>query len=232
MHYTSISEAHYFAPTLESSQESTMKLPFSHKEDIYFTLLRQSSENIAATASALVDLMENYENVPDKVTAISNLEHVGDDIIHTIMNRLHNTFVTPLDKEDIALLGQRMDDVVDNIEEAALHMLEYRIEQPTSYAVELAHIILQCSRALEPCMGFLQYQNAKLRDILPVKDKLNLLEDEADQITSKAMSELFVSYGAMDIIKWKDIYSQLEGATDRFEDIASILDGIVVKYIQ
>jgi predicted phosphate transport protein (TIGR00153 family) len=176
--------------------------------------------------------MENYENVPDKVAAISHLEHVGDEIIHTIMNRLHDTFVTPLDKEDIALLGQRMDDIVDNIEEAALHMLEYRIEQPTSYAVELAHIILQCSSALEPCMGFLQYQNAKLRDILPIKDKLNLLEDKADQITSKAMSELFDSYDAMDIIKWKDIYSQLEGATDRFEDIASILDGIVVKYIQ
>jgi hypothetical protein len=209
-----------------------MKLPFSHKEDVYFTLLRQSGENISATASALVDLMENYENVPDKVAAISNLEHVGDEIIHTIMNRLHDTFVTPLDKEDIALLGQRMDDIVDNIEEAALHMLEYRIEQPTSYAVELAHIILQCSSALEPCMGFLQYQNAKLRDILPIKDKLNLLEDKADQITSKAMSELFDSYDAMDIIKWKDIYSQLEGATDRFEDIASILDGIVVKYIQ
>ncbi|MDA0988920.1 MAG: DUF47 family protein [Chloroflexi bacterium] len=209
-----------------------MKLPFSHREDIYFSLLRQSGRNISATASALVDLMENYQNVPDKVAAIRDLEHVGDEIIRTIMNHLHNTFVTPIDKEDIALLGQRMDDVVDSIEEAALHMLEYRIEQPTSYAIELARIILRCSRALEPCMGFLQYRGAKLEEIIPVKDELNLLEQEADLITSRAMAELFEDYDAMDIIKWKDVYDQLEGATDRFEDIASILDGIVIKYIQ
>ena len=206
-----------------------MRLPFSHREEKFFELLRQSSSNIVATASALVDLMEHYENVPDKVAKISDLEHIGDELIHTIMNRLHDTFVTPLDKEDIALLGQRLDDVVDAIEEAARLMVEYHIEQPTSHAIELARIILQCGNALEPCMGFLQFRGTKLEGIMPIKDELNLLEDQADQVTSRAMGELFDTQDAIDIIKCKDIYNQLEGATDRFEDIAGILEGIVIK---
>ncbi len=206
-----------------------MRLPFLPREDKYFELLRQSAANIVAAATSLVDLMENFQNVPDKVAQIKDLEHVGDEIIHTIMSGLHHTFVTPIDREDIALLGERLDDVVDGIEEAARYMVEYRIEQPTSYALELSRIILQCGSALEKGMGFLHYRGTKLEQLIPIKDELNLLEDEADQITSKAMGELFDTYDAIDIIKWKDIYDQLEGATDRCEEIAGILEAIVIK---
>ena len=206
-----------------------MKLPFLHREEKFFKLLQQSSSNIVVIAAALVDLVEHYENVPDKVAKISDLEHIGDELIHTTMSRLHDTFVTPLDKEDIALLGQRLDDVVDAIEEAARLMVEYHIEQPTSYAIELARIILQCGNALEPCIGHLQFQGTQLKEIMTIKDELNLLEDQADQVTSRAIGELFDTQDAIAIIKWKDIYNQLEGATDRFEDIASILESIVIK---
>ena len=206
-----------------------MKLPFLHREEKFFKLLQQSSSNIVVIAAALVDLVEHYENVPDKVAKIRDLEHIGDELIHTIMSTLHDTFVTPLDKEDIALLGQRLDDVVDAIEEAARLMVEYHVKQPTSYAIELAHIILQCGNALEPCIGYLQFQGTQLKEIMTIKDELNLLEDQADQVTSRAIGELFDTQDAIAIIKWKDIYNQLEGATDRFEDIASILESIVIK---
>ncbi|MBI2855575.1 MAG: DUF47 domain-containing protein [Chloroflexi bacterium] len=203
--------------------------PFS-REDKFFHLLRQSAANVAESGRALVDLMESYENVPEKVAEIKRLEGVGDEIIHTIMGSLHRTFVTPLDREDIALLAERLDDVVDAIEEAARDMLEFRIEEPTQKARDLARIVLQCGEALERAMGYLRYGGARLSAIMPIKDELNVLEDQADQITSHAMAELFESNSLVYVLKWKSVYGQLEGATDRCEDLAGILEGIVIKH--
>ena len=106
-----------------------MRFPFSilPREDKFFFLLEQSASNLKKTSVALNELMENYENVPAKVDEIKNLEEIGDNIIHTIMTSLHKTFITPLDREDIAALGERMDDIVDSIEEAARIMVEYKM---------------------------------------------------------------------------------------------------------
>ena len=117
-----------------------MRLRFSRKEDKFFALLRQSAANISAISAALVDLMEEYENVPDKVARIKDLEHVGDEIMHTIMALLHSTFVTPIDKEDISILASRMDDVVDAIDEAAHDMIEAQTGFP------IVDHLLKCSR--------------------------------------------------------------------------------------
>ena len=108
-----------------------MRLSFLPREEKFFLFLQQSAENLRHTSVKLLDLMENYENVPEKVAEIKRLEEVGDTIIHTIMTTLHKTFVTPLDREDIAALGERLDDIVDNVEEAARIMVEYHIEEPT-----------------------------------------------------------------------------------------------------
>ena len=89
--------------------------------------------------------MENYENIPEKWAEIKRLEEVGDTVIHTIMTSLHRTFVTPLDREDIAALGERLDDIVDSIEEAARIMMEYRIQESTDSAKELSRILQRCS---------------------------------------------------------------------------------------
>ena len=173
--------------------------------------------------------MENYEDVPSKVAEIKRLEEVGDSIIHKIMTQLHKSFITPIDREDLALLGERLDDVIDCIEEAARYMVEYHIEAPTESARELSRIIVRCADVLDRAMGMLSNRGAKLQAVLPLKDELNTLENEADQVTSRAMGELFKSYSAIDIIKWKEVYGQLEGATDRCEEIAAIVEGIVIK---
>ena len=206
-----------------------MRFSFLPREDKFFQLLQQSAANITDIATKLLDLMENYENVSEKVAEIKRLEEAGDEIIRSIMQKLHGTFVTPLDREDIALLGERLDDVVDGIEEAARYMLEYRIERPMEQAKELARIILRSANALEKAMGLLHFRGAKLREILPLKDELNLLEDEADQVTSQAMGELFDNNSPMEVLKWKEVYGQLEGATDRCEEIANVLEGIIIK---
>ena len=208
-----------------------MRLSFLPREEKFFFFLEQSAANLKTTSVKLVDLMENYENVPEKVAEIKHLEEVGDTIIHTIMTSLHKTFVTPIDREDIAVLGERLDDIVDSIEEAARIMVEYRIEEPTERAKELTRIILRCAETLEQAIGLLHYRGSKLQEILPLAADINTLENEADQVTSRAMGELFNDdVSPIYVLKWKDVYTLLEEATDFCEDAANMLEGIVLKH--
>lgn len=208
-----------------------MRLPFLPKEEKFFLYLQQSAANLGVTSAELMDLMENYENVPEKVAEIKRLEEVGDTIIHTIMTSLHKTFVTPLDREDIAVLGERLDDIVDSVEEAARIMVEYRIEEPTEKARELARIIVRCAETLEKAIGLLHHRGSKLEQILPLAAEINTLENEADQVVSRAMAELFNSdVSPIYVLKWKEVYSLLEQATDFCEDAANMLEGIVLKH--
>ena len=206
-----------------------MRFSIMPRGDDFFLLLQESSANLKVVAACLLDLMENYENVSLKVNEIKRMEEVGDEIIHRIMTKLHESFITPLDREDIASLGERLDDVVDCIEEAARYMVEYRIEAPTENAKELSRILVRCADIIDEAMGLLRKRSSKPSSMFLLKDTLNTLENQADKVTSKAMAELFESYSTVDIIKWKEGYEQLEGATDRCEDIAAILEGIVIK---
>ncbi|MFH1560627.1 MAG: DUF47 family protein [Chloroflexota bacterium] len=208
-----------------------MRLSFLPREEKFFFFLQQSATNLKSTAAKLLDLMEKYEDVPEKVEEIKRLEEVGDTIIHTIMTSLHRTFVTPLDREDIAVLGEHLDNIVDTIEEVARIMVEYRIEQPTENARELARIILRCCEMLEQAMGLLHYRGSKLQEILPLTTDINTLENEADQVCSRAMAELFNSdVSPIYVLKWKEVYGLLEKATDFCEDAANMLEGIVLKH--
>tara|TARA_Y100000588_G_C13951784_1_gene794718 strand:- start:216 stop:842 length:627 start_codon:yes stop_codon:yes gene_type:complete len=206
-----------------------MKFSLLPRDDSFFLLLEESSANLKTTATLLLDLMENYTDVTSKVDNIKQSEEAGDSIIHRIMTQLHKSFITPLDREDIASLGEGLDDVVDCIEEAARYMVEYQIPQPTESARELSRIIVRCAETIEQAMGILKTRGSKLKTLLPLKDDLNKLENEADKVTSRAMGELFENYSAIDIIKWKEVYGQLEGATDKCEEIAAIMEGIVIK---
>ena len=205
-------------------------LSFLPKENRFFFLLHQSAVNIQAVAFKLQDLMQNFENVSAKVQEIKDLEEFGDQIIHDITNSLHRTFVTPIDREDILALAGRLDDVVDAIDEAAQYTLEYQIKKPTEHAIHLAAIIVKCADELEKAMDLLAAGNSKLKEILPITVEINRLENEADKAASRAMGELFTTTDVIEILKWRDIYNDLEEATDRAEDAANVLEGIVLKH--
>ena len=205
-------------------------LSFLPKENRFFFLLHQSAVNIQAVAFKLQDLMQNFENVPAKVQEIKDLEEFGDQIIHDITNSLHRTFVTPIDREDIISLAGRLDDVVDAIDEAAQYTLEYKIERPTEHAIELSAIIVKCADELEKAMSLLAAGKSKFKEILPITVEINRLENEADKVASHAMGELFTTPDVIEILKWRDIYNDLEEATDRAEDAANVLEGIVLKH--
>ena len=208
-----------------------LSLSFTPRENRFFFLLQQSAMNIQEVARRLQDLMEHFENVPAKIQEIKDLEEFGDQIIHDITHSLHRTFVTPIDREDILTLAARLDDVVDAMDEAAHYTLEYKIEKPTDYARQLSAIIVKCADELESAVSLLSTKGSKLRDILPNAVEINRLENEADQVASRGRGELFSgSYDVAHILKWRDIYDDLEQATDRAEDAADVLEGIVIKH--
>ena len=207
-------------------------LSFIPKENKFFFMLHQSAINIQDVARRLLDLMTDFDdNVEGKVREIKEKEEFGDMIIHDITRALHRTFVTPIDREDILMLAARLDDVVDAMDEAAQYTLEYRIEKPTEHARRLAEIIVECANELERAVGLLSSKNSKLEEILPMTVEINRLENVADQVASRARGELFNDGSDVtQILKWRDIYDDLEEATDRAVDAANVLEGIVLKH--
>lgn len=196
----------------------------------FHELFDQSARNLVVASEALTDLLEHFENVETKTAHLKDLEHEGDEITHKIYLQVHQTFVTPFDREDIAALAQRMDDVMDFIEGASTAIRIYGITQPTSAARGLADLIrLQCVQ-LEKAVSVLRHKG-RLRSILEQLKEINRLENEADSLFLNSMAELFGGeMSSVDIIKWRDIYDQLEQATDSAEQVAHILEAIVLKH--
>ncbi len=199
------------------------------REPKFFDLFERSVANVATAAKELADFFENYTNVPQKVARMTELEHNGDAITHQIMEQLHRTFVTPLDREDIALLTENLDDVMDLMEGAANAMLLYRIEQPTSRARELASILVAMTDELVIAVPLLR-NRSKMKEILEHCVEINRLENEADAIVRFALAELFDGTPITEVIKWREIYEHLENAVDKGEDVANVLEGVVLKH--
>jgi len=200
------------------------------KEEKFFELFEESARNMVKASQVLREMMNTWEFVEGRVAEITELEHVGDTITHQIMAQLNRTFVTPFDREDIALLGHTLDDVTDFIHAAADAMLIYKIDNPTRRAKELADIIVQAATEIERAMPRLRHR-AELKQILGYCVEINRLENMADRVFRAAMAELFDD--AVDtalVIKWREIYEHMESATDRCEDVANVLEGVALKH--
>ena len=193
-------------------------------------LFEESAQNIVKAAKVLRELIETWQFVESKVAEIAELEHGGDIITHKIMAQLHRTFVTPFDREDIAMLANVMDDVVDFIHDAADAMLIYKIDCPTSRAKELVEILVQAASETEKAVCGLR-RHADLKQILKQCVEVNRLENMADRVYSAAMAELFDdNIDISQVIKWREIYEHMESATDRCEDVANVLEGVALKH--
>lgn len=157
---------------------------------------------------------------------IQQLEHEGDEIIHDIFTRLNQTFITPLDPEDIHSLSSRLDDVLDGIEDAAYRMVAYRLEPIPPTVIELCQVVHDCALSLEKAFEALNKDQKLLDHCIEV----NRLEDYADQLVRRAVAELFQQEtDPIALIKQKEIYEFLEDTTDRCEDVTDVLQSVVVK---
>ena len=203
-----------------------MKLSLVPQEREYFRLFSEFAATLDHAAQLLAALMNDFSTLKNTARELVELEHVGDKIVHDIVRRLNKTFITPIDREDIYDLASTLDDVLDSIEATADLMLLYRIEQPTTHVVEQAAVLAKQTAVVRTGIGGLE----KRKGLDDHWIEINRLENDGDRLYRDAVAELFD--GGMettDIIKWKDIYTTLEGAMDQCEDVANILESIVLK---
>ena len=199
------------------------------KNERFFDLFEESARNFVTAAGLLNELMDKCEDVEEMVRQITELEHHGDTITHLIMAELHGTFVTPIDREDIAQLAQRMDDVMDSIDAAAMRMMLYDITKPTERAKELADIVVRVTSETSKAIPRLR-RSSELSHMREHCIEINRLENEADDVRRSALAELFRDRVELaEVIKWREIYEHMENAVDRCEDIADILEGVMIK---
>ena len=198
------------------------------REEKFFDLIEVGTANMVRTAEALKDLVDDWTDVHEKVLKIAELEHAGDSVTHQIIAMLHRSFVTPFDREDIALLAHSMDDVVDFIHSAADYMLLYKVGEPGPRVKELAEIILLATKEVAAAAPKLRNKSG-LKQLLEHCIVINRLENQADQAYRAALVELFEEYEMVDIIKWREIYESMESATDRCEDVANVFEGVALK---
>jgi len=207
-----------------------LKLPFMPHEERFFDLFEESADNMVKAAEILKDLIYSWDDVGEKLAEITELEHQGDRITHRIMEQVHRTFITPFDREDIALLAHSLDDVTDFIHAAADAMFIYKVDRPTQTARELSDIIVLAASEVGKSLPYLRHRG-RLKSVLEQCVELNRLENEADKIFRSAMGELFDNTSDIaEIIKWREIYEHMESATDRCEDVANVLEGVALKH--
>ena len=199
---------------------------FAPKEREFYDLFEEAGSNVVLAAELLDRMLREWPESAPVSRDILIAEQDGDRITHDIIHRLNQTFVTPLDREDIIALASALDDIVDYIEEVADFMGLYRIEAPMDQALQLSKVLLQASRQVNEALPRLR----TLGDISHFTVEIHRLENEGDRITREALASLFErGIDPMMVIRWKDIFERLEEAIDATETVANVLQNIVIK---
>src|SRR3954454_19737401 len=199
---------------------------FVPKDREFFDLFEEAAGNIVRAADLLDQMLGTFPERKGLARDILVCEQEGDRITHDIIQRLNQTFVTPIEREDILELASGLDDIIDFTEEVADYMGLYRIEAPMQQSQRLAHILVQATRqvaeALPRMRGF--------QDLSHYTVEINRLENDGDRVTREAMASLFEGgIDPMVVIRWKDLYERLEQAIDACERVANVLEGIIIK---
>jgi predicted phosphate transport protein (TIGR00153 family) len=200
---------------------------FIPKEEKFFEDFVAMAEQIHRGAGLLEQMLAPDQPLWDKADEIKEVEHKCDFLTHEVIQRLHKTFVTPLDREDIHTLARSLDDVIDAIDDSAGVIRLYQISKVRTDARDLGRIIKASTEQLVVAMKAL----GRKQGISTAAVEINRLENEADRAHAIALRRLFEEEkDPIQIIKWKEILDFLEAATDRCEDVANVLEGVVVKH--
>jgi predicted phosphate transport protein (TIGR00153 family) len=198
-------------------------------EGKFFELFNQHADLCVKGAREMVGLMTNFDDLEIRVHAIEAIEKEADKVTHNTIEMLHKTFVTPLDRDDIHQLITRMDDILDLLEDAAQTISLYDIKAITPEAKRLAELCLSCAEKVQAAVALLSNMDNS-RAIMDLCTEIDRLESDADHVMRAAMSKLFRDEpDVRNLIKLKAIYEILETVTDRCEDVANIIEGIVLE---
>lgn len=208
---------------------SVAKFRLLPRDEVFFELFEQATEIIVNGAETLQRMLDDFGQAEVYRQEIADLEHDGDSVIHKVMDKLNRTFVTPLDPEDIRALASRLDDIIDYTQAAAERLVLYHVTEPYQDSRELAGILVQTTKEVQQVVALLRDLSQR-RAILEHCIEINRLENAGDKLYREALGQLFRQGDTMELIRWKEIFEQIEQAIDQCEDLADVIESIVVKH--
>lgn len=199
------------------------------KEDKFFELFDKVAETSLKAATILDELLNDLSHSEEKLKKLKDVEHEGDNLQHQILEQLNQTFLTPFDREDIYTIAKYMDDIIDYIESTASRFVMFNVNYSTDDAKSLGKMILGCCKELIVLMK--EFRNMKENKNLKKSIiEINRLETEGDKVSRGAIRNVFSgNMEVLEVIKWREIYQFLEDTLDVCEDVANVVEGVVMK---
>ena len=199
---------------------------FLPREEGFFDLFAKQAANIHVGADALHKMLSRYTGVPEQVQIVKAIEHEGDEITHALFTKLNQTFITPFDREDIYELCSRLDDVIDLIDAAASRFVLYRVDTVLTGTIDLVKVLVSATAEVELAVGALEKRQEALKHCI----EINRYENDSDRLCRTLIAQLFdEEKDPVQIIKWKEIFEVIETAVDKCEDVANVIEGVILK---
>jgi predicted phosphate transport protein (TIGR00153 family) len=196
------------------------------KDENFFELFRRQAVLVRQGCDQLDEMVREFDRLEERARSLKDVEHQGDLVAHELFERLNRTFITPIDREDIHDLASGLDDVLDAVEAIASRILLFKITGTTPQAQQLTRIVAACGAQIEQAVGRLK----DFKALMPFTIEINRLENEADLLSRQAVADLFDgTHEFLDVVRWKEIYGRLENAADQCEDVANVIESIVLK---
>jgi len=196
----------------------------------FFDLFERHAERTREAAALLAAMIRDGADPERQADLVKGVEHQGDEITHMVIERLHQTFITPMDRDDIHRLISRMDDVLDLVEASAERIWLYGLQKMEPEARELAGVLLRAVEEMGAAVHCLRDLKDRTRLIAHCTE-INRLENEGDRLLRRAVARLFnEGSDPIQVLKWKEIYDNLENAIDRCEDVANVIEGVALEY--
>ena len=217
-----------FRRNLDDAGEVMGAISLLPREDQYFDLFTQMTLYISAAARELKEMLADKDKAyADYAKRIKGLEHACDELTHTISTRLNKSFITPFDREDIYMMSTALDDIVDLIDDAARAIIIFDVREIPDYARDFANVIERMAVELKEIVSTLQ----RPRNVTQRLVEIHRLENEGDDVYHAAISELFHDPpDPLTVLKWKEVYEKLEAAIDRCENVANIIESVIIKH--
>ncbi|PTM60057.1 DUF47 domain-containing protein [Desmospora activa] len=199
------------------------------KDSVFYQTLVEASGNIVEAMQLFRQNVETLDHKEEYAEKLKDLENKGDDYTHILLRELNQTFVTPLDREDILQLAVKLDDVLDGVEACASRFVYCHVEQTTPYLMQFAEILEKLAEHLQE--AFIALEKKDYTTIQNQAVEINMLENQADRLMRESVGSLFENpTDPIELIKMKELYEQLEAVTDTAEDLADVLESVVLKY--
>lgn len=205
------------------------KLRLIPRDEQFFSLFEQATDIAVAGAETLQLMLADLPKAEEYRLKIADIEHAGDSVIHAVMEKLNRTFVTPIDPEDISAIASRLDDIIDFTQAAAERIVLYDVTKIHPGSVELAAVLMQTVKVVKECVALLRDMSQR-KAILQHCIEINRLENAGDRVYREALGNLFRAGDLLELMRWKEIFEQIEQAIDECEDLADVIESVIVKH--